>query len=132
MLLKNLFIFPIPFILDCQCPTIKLNLSKKAEYADGFIHATIQGTYNLSETVNGKQSWVSISESTAIWYDQTFKAWHVGALSKIGTSKSFFFTKDRDDDCPQQVPNGMWKYYVGGQEVKARSSDINVHCDNTR
>ena len=110
------------FILDCQCPTIKLTLSSNAS----LLAQDIQGSYELSKTVNGKQSWVSISGSSAIWYDITFKKWRVGALSKLGTSTNDGISSiNTDYDCPQQIANDKWKYFESSNLM------TNIHCGNT-
>ena len=91
----------------------------------------IQGKYELSETVNGKQSWVSIPTLMAIWYDLTFKSWKVGPLSYIGTHHSWFYSVNTDYDCPHQIVNRSWTYFNGYNWSFTSSNDISFHCDNT-
>ena len=52
------------YILVCQCPTLMVTLKNGA-----LTHQDEkQGTYEESATVNGKTSWISTVNNTAIWY----------------------------------------------------------------
>ena len=51
-------------------------------------HGEYQGTYELSESVNGKPTWKS--QSKAIWYVQDH--WMIGILDNIGKPNGNFYT----------------------------------------
>ena len=64
-----------------------------------------QGIYQISDPINGKQSWTS--GSNAIWYEQG--DWVIGDLEDIGTNICAMSAIDAygglDDD------NNVWQYY---------------------
>ena len=86
-----------------------------------------QGTYEFSETINGKSTWKSATQ--AIWYYPRYKDWFIGSISKIGTTTAGIHSvADTDYDCPQQVPKDKWKFYDGTFWQTFSSNDINFHC----
>ena len=86
-----------------------------------------QGTYQLSEEINGKPSWKSSTQ--AIWYYPEYKDWMIGPLSSIGTSlRGITSTGDGEYDCPLQVPKDKWKYWDGSEWQEAGSNDVNFQC----
>ena len=64
-----------------------------------------QGIYQISQPINGKQSWTS--GGNAIWYEQG--DWVIGDLEDIGTNICAMSAIDAygglDDD------NNVWQYY---------------------
>ena len=89
-----------------------------------------QGTYELSEAINGKSSWKSATQ--AIWYYPEYKDWGIGALSDIGThDRGITSIGDGKYDCPQQVPKDHWKYFDGSEWQQARSYDASFQCTGT-
>ena len=71
-----------------------------------------QGTYQESVTVNGKTSWISTVNNTAIWYVPQFKEWAIGAALQIGTNwRGISSTGASEWDCPNLVPNSNWGYF---------------------
>ena len=112
-------------ISDCQCPYLIVSLANEA-LAHQFNR---QGTYQLSEEINGKPSWKSGTE--AIWYYPDFKEWAIGPLSDIGTSNRGISSKyDGEYDCPQQVPE--WSYWDGTEWQNAGSNDVSLQCTGTK
>ena len=87
-----------------------------------------QGTYQLSEEINGKPSWKS--ETQAIWYQPKFKNWIIGKVSNRGTSIAGIVSVDKTEyDCPQQVPKDAWMYaVVDGTQHKASPNDVSIQC----
>ena len=85
-----------------------------------------QGTYELSEAINGKPSWKSGTK--AIWYSQ-YKQWIFGKTSNIGTNYGVIFSF-ANTDCPQQVKasGNIWKYWDGSEWQEANLNDINFQC----
>ena len=45
-----------------------------------------QGTYEISDMVNDKPSWIFYEKKKAIWYDLKDKNWSIGTLENLGTS----------------------------------------------
>ena len=88
-----------------------------------------QGTYQESVTVNGKTSWISTVNNTAIWYVPQFKEWAIGAALQIGTNwRGISSTGASEWDCPNLVPNSNWGYFNDAGWVTASFGDILVQC----
>ena len=86
-----------------------------------------QGTYQLSEKINGTPSWKSATQ--AIWYYPDFNDWMIGPLSSIGTDfRGITSSGDGEYDCPQQVPKDKWKYYDGTEWQVVSSNDVSFQC----
>ena len=90
-------------------------------------HKEKEGTYQLlSSNVNGRPSWISISQ--AIWYIPQFRNWAVGPLKSIGTTNrgiSSRFYNEADD--PQNVK--YWDYYKSGIGwVSTDVNDVIIEC----
>ena len=51
------------------------------EYQNDF-----QGTYEISDIINNKPSWIFYENKKAIWYDVKDKNWSIGTLENLGTS----------------------------------------------
>ena len=51
------------------------------------VQGSFEGFYTLtSALVNGKQIWMDVQGSNAIWYDKEFKKWLIGDKDNLGTS----------------------------------------------
>ena len=88
-----------------------------------------KGTYQLSETVNGKPSWKSATQ--AIWYNPEYKDWFIGDHSDIGTNVAGIYSvASTEYDCPQRVPEDKWKYWDAWQEnwQDSSSKDVIIQC----
>ena len=67
---------------DCQCQLLQVSLANEV-LSQWHIK---QGSYQLSDTINGKSSWKSAIG--AIWFRPAPELyWMIGALEDIGTSK---------------------------------------------
>ena len=82
-----------------------------------------QGIYQISDPINGKQSWTS--GWTAIWYGQG--KWDIGDLEYIGTGVCGIYAHDDygglDDD------NNQWEYwYFGNGWTYAGANDVSIDC----
>ena len=112
-------------ILVCQCPTLMVTLTNGA-----LTHQDEkQGTYEESVTVNGKTSWISTVNNTAIWYVPQFKEWAIGSALQIGTNwRGISSTGASEWDCPHLVPNSSWGYFNDAGWVTANFGDISVQC----
>ena len=104
----------------CQALMVTLNNNPLA------VHGDLQGIFQLSLTINGRPSWAS--SSNAIWNDPKERAWVIGSLEDVGTSKcgiSGSFTNEVDD--PQN--NIGWGYYQRGYGWETPDvNDIIVEC----
>ena len=81
-----------------------------------------QGIYQISDPINGKQSW--ISGSNAIWYWQG--DWLIGSLEDIGTmvgSMSLF-----DDHGGLDNENNVWTYWTGYGWFNAGANEVSIDC----
>ena len=83
----------------------------------------MQGLYEISDPVNGKQSWTSGSH--AIWYGQG--KWLIGPLDAIGTDICGILANDDygtlDDD------NNQWKYWnLGHGWMYTGANDVSIDC----
>ena len=86
-----------------------------------------QDTYELSETINGKPRWESVTKS--IWYYPPWQYWIIGSISDIGTTTGAIHSlEDTEYHCPQQVPRDKWNYWDGSNWQEARSNDIIIQC----
>ena len=86
-------------------------------------HGEYQGTYELSESVNGKPSWTS--QSTAIWYSQHPKIWVIGNLNDIGQISGTIFRKDL-------LPRAKENFAVCLCHGKIDTNDFNIECIATK
>ena len=64
-----------------------LNIVLKNDCQNGFEgRNNFQGTYEISDIVNDKPSWIFYENKKAIWYDVEDKNWSIGSLENIGKS----------------------------------------------
>ena len=86
-----------------------------------------QGTYELSEAINGKPSWKSVTQ--AIWYNPWLKDWRIGELLSSGANyRGISSIANVEYDCPQQVIKDHWEYYNGSDVPKSYSNDVCIQC----
>ena len=110
-------------IPDCQCKFLQVTLANEALAYQW----DKQGTYQLSEAINGKPSWISGAQ--AIWYNPEFKDWMIGALPGNGTNFRGITCADNvEHECPQQVRKDHWEYYNGSDVPKSYSNDVSIQC----
>ena len=120
---KKCTFYSISSIPDCHCQFLQVILDNEALA----YHGDKQGTYGLSEVINGKRSWKSVTH--AIWYNSDFKDWRIGALSENGTNFRGITSIDNEEyDCPQEVPKQRWQYYFGDDVSKSCSTDVSIQC----
>ena len=114
----------ISSISDCQCPFLEIILANDVLAKNN----GRQGTYEISETKNGKPHWKSAA-AHAIWYYPQSKAWLIGRNSDIGTGTAFIRSlADTENDCPEKVPKDKWIYWDGSGWQEASSNDIIIQC----
>ena len=118
------YLFPF-FIIGCDCQTVQVTLKDHVQIYQGANH-----TFQKSEIVNGKRSWVSLSR--AIWYDPVIEDWKIGTLGNLGTSTGSIVTavnqNQKSIKCPYDYPSDVWKYYDGGSWLFTSVGDVIVEC----
>ena len=78
---------------------------------------SLQGIYGVYQTINGRTSWKSGSNS--IWYIPDYDDWLIGDLEGIGTkTREIKSNGDQGDRSPSDVPNNEWN----------KDGDIIVRC----
>ena len=94
-----------PFNTDAL---LNVKLNGDAKLAQG----SSEGYYTLNSTpVNGKQNWIHVQGSVAIWYDQKFKNWKIGPEKNLGTSRCYLKSTN-DAKRPEEATT--WKYFTKG------------------
>ena len=84
---------------------------------------SMQGIYQISDRINGKPSWTSVSN--AIWYSLNF-GWLIGTQDNIGGDICRIY--GADDYGGLDDTNNQWNYYDGSNWVSATSNEININC----
>ena len=90
--------------------------------------APYQGTYLLSDTVNGKPSWIMGSSAPgAIWYVHEHKSWHIGPKTHIGQNIA-----SKTSGGPDNSSN-TWKYYNENMKwIISGTNDVSVQCTDEK
>ena len=101
-----------------KCPIVLVTLKNDLLAALG----SIQGTYELSLPVNGKQSWISTSK--AIWYSSDYNAWLIGELVKLGSNYASVAVVGEYGEV-DEISND-WMYVDGSNWIIANANDISV------
>ena len=87
------------------------------------VHGHLQGLYQISDPIKGKQSWTS--GSNAIWYVQG--KWQIGSLDNIGTFFGGIHAVNDygrlDDD-----KNEWWYYDPGNGWFWAGANNVSIDC----
>ena len=116
----------VSFISDsqCQCQVLQLTLSNQVQN----YHHNLHGIYELYKTVNGKPRYRNRNRIGAIWYKGN--QWIIGNLAEIGTGKVGIGSHNHrsTEDCPQQVPNNKWDYWVTSNWRQTTQNDISFQC----
>ena len=108
-----------------DCRFLEVSLTKNALASK----PSTNGTYELSEIINGKPSWKSATR--AIWYysGKEAKFWMIGLISNMGTKSGGIYAADpTESKYPQEVPNDKWKYHDGSNWQQASSDEITIQC----
>ena len=88
-----------------------------------------QGTYQISETLNGKPSWELSAK--AIWYSSDINAWAIGSSTYVGSNSAIIMAYDYFGGLTDD--QNVWKYYSYNQGVWMTSApnDTSVQCCQT-
>ena len=86
------------------------------------------GDYQISETVNGKPSWKSVTTINAIWFLPVQNNWMIGYRSKLGEDDGQIYASN--DYGGLSDINNIWKYKVddGPWITPSSSNDVNITC----
>ena len=101
---------------------LKMQLSISGEVQKH--QSTKGGTYFLQENkTNGKPFWIHQSGGKAIWSDNNFNKWKVGAFEYFGSEFAGIKGPSNNDSPPNQITNG-WRYHNRGWH------DTDVHFED--
>ena len=69
--------------------------------------------YKESDQVNGKRSFTSTDNTTAIWYNPPATDWVFGTVQNLGKDIGLIHSEYDDEKtvCPQEIPFNQWKWY---------------------
>ena len=86
------------------------------------------GDYQISETVNGKPSWKSVTTINAIWFLPVQNNWMIGYRSKLGEDDGQIYASN--DYGGLSDINNIWKYKVddGPWITPSSSNDVIITC----
>ena len=86
------------------------------------------GDYQISETVNGKPSWKSVTTINAIWFLPVQNNWMRGYWNKLGEDDGQFHASN-DYGGLSDIHN-IWKYTVDDRSwiTPSSSNDVIVTC----
>ena len=115
------FKLPLP-VDEIQSQTLLVTLRNDVLAIQGRYH----GTYQLSDTVNGKPSW--IMNSHAIWYDNgKVKSWIIGEKKDIGKNLAYIYALSVSEG-PDDNSN-IWRYTNDNLKwVKTDLKDVSIQC----
>ena len=90
-----------------------------------------QGTYQLSDFVNGKPNWISKKNNKAIWYLPNYRDWFIGSIENIGTNFCTMYTTNNKEKLltPFNIPGKKWRYLMTkGKWSRAGINDVKIKC----
>ena len=111
--------------LGCECQTIVISLKNGA-----LSQSSRQGIYQRAGKVNGKTSWMSSSNSNALWYSAGSEDWFIGSLDDLGTKTGGIASNGNQgkSSCPYNVANDSWKYAANSVWTIADANDVSIEC----
>ena len=88
------------------------------------------GVYKESGQINGKRSFTSIDNVTAIWYNPPARDWLFGSVEYIGQNLGLIHSDYNDVKtvCPQEIPFDKWKWYSNETWFRSNQSEIQLQC----
>ena len=80
--------------------------------------------------MNGKTSWVSSGNVSALWYDASSADWLIGTLEYLGTNTGGIGSEGNHgrSSCPYNLPQNAWKYGANQAWITADDNDVNIEC----
>ena len=101
---------------------------------DALAQSSKQGIYQRAEKVNGKASWISSNNISAIWYDTDAYGsisddWIIGSLGELGSNYGYIASTGNQgmSSCPYNVSMDAWKYANPGWII-ADANDVSIEC----
>ena len=101
---------------------IILNLTLKNDVLK--YKSNFQGTYEISDMVDGRPSWIFHENKKAIWYDPKQEHWKIGSLNNLGKTTSSLHSIGNGDLDPPNIPIGQWKYLNNSKWNKVDDNDV--------
>ena len=92
--------------------------------------SNFQGTYEISDMVNGKPSWIFHENQRAIWYHPEQEHWKIGALKNLGKPSSSLHSIVNGDFDPHNIPSNKWNYYNSKDKVWKVTDKDGVFIEN--
>ena len=79
--------------------------------------------------MNGKTSWISSSNRSALWYNPTSEDWLIGKLDNLGANSGYIASNGNQgiSSCPYNVTKDAWKYWNDAWII-ADTNDISIEC----
>ena len=110
-------------VLGCGCKNITVIVKNNAS-----IHqSSKEGSYELSEKINGEPTWVSYSN--AIWYSRSENVWHIGALNDIGGINGGIHAYEKEGfSCPYEATLIAFVNSHTDTNDLDISNDITIQC----
>ena len=88
-----------------------------------------QGTYQISETLNGKPSWEVSAK--AIWYSSDINAWAIGSSMYVGSNSAIIMAYDYFGGLTDDQNVWMYYSYNQGAWMTSAPNDTSVQCCQT-
>ena len=110
-------------VLGCGCKNITVIVKNNAS----IYQYSREGSYEVSEKINGEPTWVS--SSNAIWYSQ--RQWVIGELSVIGENYGGIFAYEKGGfSCPYEATIDIIEFYNSHTDTLEpdTSKDITIQC----
>ena len=83
----------------------------------------VEGLYILTSIpVNGKQNWIHVQGSIAIWYDKEHKHWKIGPKDSLGTCSTCYLHSTENTKTPKEATT--WQYWSGNHVKWMATSKI--------
>ena len=79
--------------------------------------------------MNGRTSWISSSNTAALWYNAASNDWLIAYLDYLGTDTGGISSTGNQgiSSCPYNVPNDAWQYWNNGWII-ADANDVSIEC----
>ena len=90
------------------------------------------GLHERSGHVNGKRSWISTDNVTAVWYNPPANEWIFGTVEDIGKELGLVHSVNNEENiaCPHEVKLDEWKWFVNDTWYEGESNEIQVNCQS--
>ena len=87
------------------------------------------GSYESSNFINGKRSWIDQVFGKAIWFKPNTNSWYIGLIGHIRTNNGAFYAPN--DFSGLSDSNNQWHYKSDGQWILPEDpNDIRIEISN--